>query len=181
MVAVLVDDTFGLVHQILVNFLTTAQLHAMIRPRRSFELQIDAHTVGSSEGGFGWTVRMETDVVDAVLLAFAEDAQPYVFIGGWIASFREAAIFDGAAQVERPIVDKHLRTVDAEVAQAKRHADGHTLIVNCTRIKLRMELVPGDGVITQWKVVGGVVDDDVDGAVLQIWDDATTPNVRAGL
>ena len=106
MVTVLVDDALGFVHQVLVYLLSTTQLHPVVRPRRSFGLQIDAHAVGSSKGRLRWTVAVETDVVQSVLLTFLEDAQPLSLVGRRIARLGKAAVLYRAAQKEWAVVDQ---------------------------------------------------------------------------
>ena len=93
MMSVLVNDAFGLVHQILVDFLSTAQLHTMIRPRRSFHLQVNTYLVGCCKGCLRRTIRMEADVIQAILLALSEDAQPLGFVGRRITRLWETAVF----------------------------------------------------------------------------------------
>ena len=59
----LVDDALRLLEQVFVNLLPAAQSNAVIRPRGTFGLQIDAQHVGSSKGGLRRAVAVETNVV----------------------------------------------------------------------------------------------------------------------
>ena len=63
-------------HQITVDIHSVPQLHPVVRPARSFGLQIESHTVGRRKGGFGRTERMETHVVQPIAPANAEHPFP---------------------------------------------------------------------------------------------------------
>ena len=64
---------------------------------------------------------METHVVESVLLALAEDAQPFLFVCGGIASEGETAVLHCAAQEQRTVVEEELTPLDADVAQTEGH------------------------------------------------------------
>ena len=93
---VLIDDTLRLLQQVLVNRLTTAQFDTMIRPRRTFRLQVDTHTVCCRKSRLGRTVAMKAHVVETILLAFLEDTHPLVLIGWGKTRLRETAVLHGA-------------------------------------------------------------------------------------
>ena len=149
MVAVLVNDAFRLLQQVLVNLLAAAKLHTVVGPRRTFGLQVDAHTVGSTEGSLGRTVAVEAHVVQTVLLALTEDAQPLRLVGGRIARQREAAVLHRAAQMERTAVDIELASLDRDVA----HAEGRGIFVVASLygqlVQVRCMLVPQPQVVAQ--------------------------------
>ena len=115
----------------------------MIRPRRAFGLQVDAHTVGGTEGSIGRTIAVETHVIQSPFLALGEDAQPFLFVCRRVAGHGEAAVLHRAAQEHRPSVDVELTVADADLSQAE---EGLILVVTGAyreQIKIGMELVPG--------------------------------------
>ena len=142
MVAVFIDNALRLLQQVLVDGLPATKPHAMVRPRRSFGLQVDAHLVGSLEGSVGRTVAMEAHMVEAVILAFPEHLQPLLLVGGRIARLGEAAVLHGATQEQRPAVDLHLPSLDADVAQANSGLIDIFASLNGEQIEVGVELVP---------------------------------------
>ena len=109
MIAIGVGDADTLVEEVLVHILAPAEFHAVVGPRRSFWLKVNAHEVGGYEGCLWRTIRMETHVVESPLLALPEHTSPRVDIRGRIAGEREAAVFHRSAQLHEAVVDiKHL-------------------------------------------------------------------------
>ena len=62
-IAVFFGQSDGFVHQIFVNRLPVAQSRTVIRPAGTFGLQIKTNEIGSDEGCFRWTERVETHMV----------------------------------------------------------------------------------------------------------------------
>ena len=117
-VAILVDDAFRLLQQILVDGLSATQANAMIGPRGSLRLQEDAHPVGCRKGCLGRTVAVEAHMVQPILLALAEDAQPLLLVSRRIARLRKAAVLHRATQVERSVVEQDVPVGHPDVAQS---------------------------------------------------------------
>ena len=151
--AVLIDNAARLLQQIAVNLLSTTQTNAVIGPRGSLGLQVDAHLVGSGKGSLGRTIAVEAHVIQPVLLTLTEDGQPRVHVGRRIARFREAAVLDRTTQEERTAVEHELAPLDADVAQADVGLVEIVASLNGETIEIRMELVPN----RQVEVVTAVV------------------------
>ena len=152
-VAVLIDDAARLVEQVLVDGHAAAQLDAVVGPRRSLGLQVDAHLVGCLKGCLGRTVAVEAHVVESVLAALAEDAQPLGLVGGRIARLGEAAVLHRAAQEQRSAVDVELSAADADVAQSKGGLIDVVAHLERHQVEVGLELVP---------LLEAVAEDDVE-------------------
>ena len=139
---VLIDDTLRLLQQVLVNRLTTAQLHTMIRPRRTFRLQVHTHTVGSSKSRLGGTVAMEAHMVEAILLALLEDTHPLVLIGWGETCLWKTAVLHRATQKERTVIDIELTSLSLYLAQAELCFIDRLTSFYRQAIQIRMELIP---------------------------------------
>ena len=73
------DDTLALVVEICHQpFIVGHE----VTPERQFRLEVDAQHIGSEERSFGWTPRVETHVVDAVVFAFAQVGTPCGIVHG---------------------------------------------------------------------------------------------------
>ena len=120
MIAVGVDDALRLVEQILVDIHAATQLDAMIGPRRTFRLQVDAQLVGRLEGSLWRAIAVETHHVEPVLLALTQDAQPLVNVRRGIARIGEEAVLYRTTNERRHAVDVELWPLDGDVAQAER-------------------------------------------------------------
>ena len=140
--AVFIDDALRLLQQVLVDGLSATQAHSVVGPRRSFGLQVEAQLVGSLEGGVGRTVAVEAHVVQTVVLALLENLQPLFLVGGRIARLGEAAVLHGATQEQRPAVNLHLPSLDADVAQANSGLIDIFASLNGEQIEMGVELVP---------------------------------------
>ena len=71
-----IDDALRLLQQVLVDLLSATEFYTVVRPRRTFGLQIDTQFVGSSKGSLGRTIGMEPHVVQTVLLDLRENTDP---------------------------------------------------------------------------------------------------------
>ena len=134
MMAIGIDDAAGLLEEVFVDDLTATQLHAMIGPRRSLGLQVEAHLVGSGEGGFGRAIAVEAHVVESVLATLLEDAQPRRLVGGRIARFGEAAVLHRATQPDGFAVQVELRSADADVAHAEAQRERLAVVAHLSRV-----------------------------------------------
>ena len=74
--AVDIHNAPRLLQQILVDLLSLAEFHPVIRPRWPLGLQIDPHLVGSGKSGLRRTVGMEAHVVQSILLHLRKDRDP---------------------------------------------------------------------------------------------------------
>ena len=143
MVAVFADNATALLHDKAVDGQAAADV---VCPGATLDIKVHARFVGRTESGFGRTPGMEADVVQSVCAADVHDAQPFGLVGGRIPRFRENAAFLCAAEKYRPAVDRNLRAVRAQPAQAEvLTADiGAAARVQFGRklIKVGLELVP---------------------------------------
>ena len=163
MMAIGIDDAAGLLEKVFVDDLTATQLHAMIGPRRSFGLQVEAHLVGSGKGGFGRAVAVEAHMVEPILTTLLEDSEPRRLIGGRIARLGEAAVLYRATQPDGFAVQVELRSADADVAHAEAQRERPAVVADLPRVEIRVELVPELEGVAEVERVDGVaahVDDD---------------------
>ena len=73
---VCVNDALALLQQIPVNRLSSQQLHTMVRPRRTFWLEVEAHLISCSKSRIRRTIGMESHMIETVFLTFPEDTEP---------------------------------------------------------------------------------------------------------
>ena len=114
----------------------------MIGPRGSFRLKIDTAKVGSAEGCFWRTIRMETNVVNAILAALTEDTHPAFFIGRRISCLWKAAVLHRSTEPDGTSVNQELASFGGDVSHAEL---GFINVVTCMDGKLidhRIELIP---------------------------------------
>jgi hypothetical protein len=140
--AIGIDDALRLVKKILVDSHATTELHTMIRPRRTLGLQIDAYPVGSSESGLRRAIAMETHMVEPILLALQEDAQPLGLVSGRKACKGETAVLDCATKEEWTPVDEQLTPIDGDLTHAKHRLIDIVARLNGELIKVWRKLVP---------------------------------------
>ena len=81
-------------------------------------------------------------MVQTILRALAEDAQPLVFVCGRIARLGEQAVLHRATQEERAIVDVELAALDFDVAQSEGGMVDIITSLDGQLVEVRMELVP---------------------------------------
>ena len=172
MVAVGIDDAARLTEQVLVDDLTATEGHAMVGPRGSLGLQVDAHAVGSGEGGLGGTIGMEADVVEPVLTALEEDARPRGLVGRGIARLGEAAVLDRAAQPYRLTVEQELTATDGDVANAEGDGERLAAVDEGAGVEIRVGLAPEAHAVAQQNLMRGAIDHDGDLAGGNVGDDA---------
>ena len=170
--AVGIDDAARLGEQVLVDDLTATEGHAMVGPRGTLGLQVDAHTVGSGEGGLGRTIGMEADVVEPVLTALEEDARPRGFVDRWIAGLGEAAVLDCAAQPYRLTVEQELTATDGDVANAEGDGERLAAVDEGAGVEIGVGLAPEAHAVAQQHLMRGAVDHDGDLAGGNVGDDA---------
>ena len=142
-----IDDSQSFIQKILVDGHPSAQPHAVVRPGGTFGLQVETQPVGHTESRFRRAIGMETNVVEAVLLALAEHSLPRRFVCRRVARFGERAVAHRASQKERTSVDVELLSPDTYLTQSESHADGHALIGDRSRVELRVKLVPAQGIV----------------------------------
>ena len=145
----LINNTPRLFEQVFINLHTLTQLHAVIRPRGAFWLQVDTHLVGSSKGSLRRAIAMKAHVVQSVLLDFAEDFNPRGLVRRRVARLGEAAVLDRSTKKELPSVNIYLPATDADVAKSE---DDLVVIVACLQnqlVEVGIELIPLLGVLRQ--------------------------------
>ena len=144
-----VDNTFRLLQQILVNLLSATQSDAMIGPRRTLRLQIEAHLIGSSKGRLGWTIAVESHVVQAIGLTLPEDLQPRLLIHRGITRLGEATVLYRSAQPDGSVVDIDLSSLHADIP----HTEGGLVIVaahtHTDAVDLREKFIPDSHLMSQ--------------------------------
>ena len=166
-IAVFVDDTLRLFQQILVNLLSPAQPHTMIRPRGSLWLQVDTHPVGSEEGSLWRTVAMEAHMVQTILLTFHEDLHPRLLVSWRITRLWEAAVLYRSSQEYRNIVDKHLTALDANLPESHQRLEDILASRDSQMIEVRMMLVPEFDILTQGNIYCQFIAFSIHGSVYQ--------------
>ena len=115
MVAVFFEDAVALFLQpLILRFAATD-----FRPSAAFYLQVDSHTVGHMESGFRGTPGVETDMIQAVLLAGTVDLSPIIILHGGISCQREYAAFERTAQEDGLPVNLETRTVCLELTETE--------------------------------------------------------------
>ena len=164
MMTVGIDDAFRLLQQILVDLLSATELYTVIRPRRTFGLQIDTQFIGSSKGSLGRTIGMEPHMVQTILLDLRENTDPRGLIRGGITRLGETTVLHRTAQPHGVVVDIQLSAFYPHLAQA----EGGLVIViahsDTDLIELGGELIPqtehlpdgdthGDGIAGNLQIV----------------------------
>ena len=124
MVAVLAYHALCLFKQITVDGHASTEFYAMVGPRRSFGLKIQSELVGCTKGSFGRAIGMETYMVYAIFLALCEYPRPRSFVGGRIASKREAAVVHSASQPYRLAVEVKLSSAEGYLPHSKCRGHG---------------------------------------------------------
>ena len=88
----------GFVHQVFVNRLSVTQSRTVVRPARSFRLQIETDQIGSDESCFRRTERVEAHVIQAIVTTNAEHPFPGSYIHRRIACQWEVTVFHRTAK-----------------------------------------------------------------------------------
>ena len=114
-----VHDTLRLLQKILVDLLSPAQPHPVVRPGGALRLEIEAYFVGCGKGSLRRTIGMETHVIQTILLAFPEDTLPLFLLHGRIASLWETTVLHGAPQEDGTAIDIELSVIDRNVTHAE--------------------------------------------------------------
>lgn len=133
LVAVAVEDERGVVAVLLEDGAHLAAEEVVARfvrlgvlaPHGHLDFEVDAVAVGHAESRGGRAPRVETDVVQSVVLDDAHDTLPFGVADRGVARFREHGVLDGSAQVERTAVEQ-------DVVAALRHfahAEGRRLLM----------------------------------------------------
>ena len=174
-----VEDGTALVGEVFVDGHSVAELHAVVGPRRSFGLKVEAQAVGSDEGGLGRAVAVEAHVVEAKVLANTENAFPGGGVGGREACLGETAVLHGAAQVDGTAVEKDVPAPHGDLSETKGDAYGLAVIDNRGRVELWRVFVPG---LRSWHMHEErlFVDGDVCDLAIEVGDDALLVNRRCG-
>ena len=159
-----IDDAFRLLQQILVDLLSATELYTVIRPRRTFGLQIDTQFIGSGKGSLGRTIGMEPHMVQTILLDLRENTDPRGLVRGGITRLGETTVLHRTAQPHGVVVDIQLSAFYPHLAQA----EGGLVIViahsDTDLIELGGELIPqtehlpdgdthGDGIAGNLQIV----------------------------
>ena len=88
----------GFVHQVFVNRLSVTQSRTVVRPARSFRLQIETDQIGSDESCFRRTEGVEAHVIQAIVTTNAEHPFPRSYIHRRIACQWEVTVFHRTAK-----------------------------------------------------------------------------------
>ena len=142
MVAVGVDDALRLLEEVFVDDLSATQANAMIGPRRTFGLQIEAYLVCCGKGSLWRTIAMEAHVVQSILTTLLKDAQPRSLIGGRITRLREATVLHRSTHPDGLAVEIELTPLDADVADSETQREWSAVITHLPRVEIGVELAP---------------------------------------
>ena len=143
MIAVSLNHTLCLVHEILVDRHSTTKPNAMIRPRRSFWLKIETETVSHAESSLWRAIGMESHGVQAIFLALTENPFPRSLIGWRIASFRKTAVTNSSTDVYRFSVENDIHTFCLYLPHSEGCTDRISIgIFDFKGIKVGVELIP---------------------------------------
>ena len=181
MVAELVENTLRLLNEVVVNLHAATQADTVVRPRRTFHLQVEAQTVGNGESRLRRAVAVEADVVQAVLLTLAEDTLPRRFVGRWIARLGETAVLDRTSQEERATVDVELTPLSRHLAQSEGDRHIPAVVLQHLGIEPGIELIPQLGLRVEVDAVVALVDGDVKVVVFQMGHHPLAPYIDASL
>ena len=169
--AIAVEDGTTLVREVAVDGHAVAELHAVVGPRRPLGLKVETEAIGSHEGGFRRTIAVEAHVVQAVVLAFADDTLPRGGVGGREARLGETAVLDGAAQVDTLAVQEYVATADGHLAEAEGDTYGLSFEGEDGGVELGVMFAPRLG-IGDVDVEGLFVEGDVCGLGGKVGGDA---------
>ena len=128
LVAVAVEDERGVVAVLLEDGAHLAAEEVVARfvrlgvlaPHGHLDFEVDAVAVGHAESRGGRAPRVETDVVQSVVLDDAHDTLPFGVADRGVARFREHGVLDGSAQVERTAVEQDVVAALRHFAHAER-------------------------------------------------------------
>ena len=139
---VCVNDALALLQQITINRLSGQQLHTVVRPRRTFWLEVETHFISCCKSRIRRTIGMKSHMVETVFLTFSEDTEPRCLIRRRVTRLREATILHRASQEDRMTVQDNLPSIHQDLT----HAKGCFIIIityaDTNAIEIGMELVP---------------------------------------
>ena len=139
---VCVNDALALLQQITINRLSGQQLHTVVRPRRTFWLEVETHFISCCKSRIRRTIGMESHMVETVFLTFSEDTEPRCLIRRRVTRLREATILHRASQEDRMTVQNNLPSIHQDLT----HSKGCFIIIityaDTNAIEIGMELVP---------------------------------------
>ena len=145
-IAVFFGQSDSFVHQIFVNRLPVAQSWTVIRPAGTFGLQIKTNEIGSDEGCFRRTERVETHMVQSVVAADAEYPFPGSYVHRCITSKREIAVFHCTAEHCLASVDVEPFAFYLEITHTELYLFLFRLLTaiqhGCQFVECRIELIP---------------------------------------
>ena len=125
MMTIGINDTFRLIQQILVDYLSSPKFYTMIRPRRSLRLKIDAQLIRSDKGCLRRAIGMKTNMIQPILLDLRKNSGPRLLVCRRIARLRETAVLYGSTQEQRPTVDIQLSPLGLDLT----HTEGGLIII----------------------------------------------------
>ena len=124
---------------------------------------------------------MEPHVIEAILLALAEDAKPLSLISRRVTRQGEDAVLHRAAQEYPLAIKDELAPINGNIAQTESHGYLMPPIRYRACIELRMELIPRLHIIAQRKMECSIVDENIYGACLHVGHHPLSPNERGCL
>ena len=141
MIAVGREDALGFVVQPLLHFRA-----AEIRPQAAFGLEIKTQFVGGFKRGFGRAPRMETNAVQAVILAGLDDFFPRRDIHRRITRERKFPAVMCEPEVDDAAVDEQVFVVVRDFAETESDFAGIVRLIaferNIEMLECGMEFIP---------------------------------------
>ena len=124
MVAIGLGEPLCLLHEEMVDVLSVAQFHAVVRPAGTLRLDVESGEVSSEESRFGRTVRVEPHVVKSVAFACLEHVGPGLHVHGSIAGDGEVAVLNRSTKLCLLSVDIEHPSSDFEFSHAEYRLKG---------------------------------------------------------
>ena len=143
------------VHQIFVNWLSVTQSWSVIRPTRTFRLQIETDQIGCDKSSFRRAERMKTHVIQTIVAANAEHPLPGSYVHRSITGQWEITVFHCAAKHCFAAIDVEPFSFYLEIAHSKLYLfDVGLFTVGqfCRQfIQCRIELIPCEEIFSHRK------------------------------
>ena len=89
---------------------------------------------------------MKTDMVKPILLAFTENAQPFLLVGRRITRLGEAAVFHRTSQEKRPVIEIELTSTGPDATQSEGGFVDFITRLNGQLVEMGGKLVPQLGI-----------------------------------